>query len=84
MAKRITLEGIAKLIANLATRTDKGFAAVADDIADMRKDMATKEQLFALHTQVTSIETQLRGMEHVKLQARVADLEEHVFGKIRA
>jgi len=29
---------------------DSKFAALADDIADMRKDMATKEQLFALLT----------------------------------
>ena len=46
--------------------------------------MATKDQIIALHTQVNSIETQLRGMQHVKLQSRVADLEEEVFGETRA
>jgi hypothetical protein len=46
--------------------------------------MATKDQIIALHTQVNSIETQLRGMQHVKLQSRVADLEEKVFGEARS
>src|SRR5262245_12021347 len=57
--------------------TDRKFAALADDVADIRRDMATKDQLFAL-------ETQVRGMQHTKLQSRVADLEEEVFGKARA
>jgi hypothetical protein len=60
------------------------FVAVAGDIADIKQDMATKDQIIALHTQVHSIETQLRGMQHVKLQSRVADLEEEVFGETRA
>ena len=40
--------------------------------------------IVVLHTQVNSIETQLRGMQHVKLHSRVADLEEKVFGQARA
>jgi hypothetical protein len=32
---------------------------------------------------VTSIETVIRSMKHAKLEARVADLEEEVFGKAR-
>ena len=77
MATEITL-------ASIAAQIEKGFGAVASDIADIRKDMATKEQIIALHTQVNSIETQLRGMKHVKLQSRVADLEDEVFGRSRA
>jgi hypothetical protein len=46
--------------------------------------MATKEHIIALGTQVNSIETQLRGMKHSKLDGRVADLEEKVFGESRA
>ena len=46
--------------------------------------MATKDHIIALHTQVNSIETQLRDMKHTKLHARVADLEEKVFGAVRA
>ena len=45
---------------------------------------ATKDQIVALHTQVSSIEIQLRDMKHTKLQSRVADLEERVFGETRA
>jgi hypothetical protein len=65
-------------------RMERGFAAIADDIADIKRDMATKEHIVALHTQVNSIETQLRGMQHTKLQSRVADVEEELFGKSRA
>jgi hypothetical protein len=49
----------------------------------IEREMATKDQIVALHTQVNSIETQLRGMQHMKLHSRVADLEEEVFGKPR-
>ena len=45
--------------------------------------MATEEQVIALHAQVNSIETELRGMRHGKLENRVDDLEEEVFGKVR-
>jgi hypothetical protein len=57
--------------------------AIAEDVTgiDERLDsLATKEQMIALHTQVNSIETELRDMKHTKLHARVADLEENVFG----
>ena len=67
-------------IDKLEGRMDRGFAAVAEDIGDIRDKMATKGQIITLHTQVTSIETQLRDMKHTKLHARVADLEEKVFG----
>ena len=95
MVKKITLGTLSSKIDALTgivkkgfvsvdSRMERGFAAVADDIADGRKEMATKEQVIALHTQVNSIEGQLRGMKHVKLEGRVADVEEKVFGKIRA
>jgi hypothetical protein len=48
-----------------------------------RDKMATKDQVVTLHTQVDSIETELHVMKHVKLQSRVADLEEKVFGEAR-
>ena len=86
-AKKITLASLATLIekgfASIEARTERGFAAVADDIADIKHDMARKDQIIALHTQVNSIETDLRGMKHVKLETRVADLEDKVFGKTR-
>jgi hypothetical protein len=76
MAKKIKLE---EKIDALASVVEKGFAAVAEDISKL----ATKEQLITLHGQVNSIETQLRDIKHTKLHARVADLEEAVFGKSR-
>ena len=65
-------------------RMERGFGAVADDIADIKHHMATKDQIVTLHTQVNAIETQLRSMQHTKLQSRVADVEEELFGKSRA
>ena len=86
MAKKITLASLAaqmakgfaplgKRINELDARMEKGFGAVADDLSKL----ATKEQVIELATQVNSIETQLRGMKHGKLETRVADLEEEVF-----
>jgi hypothetical protein len=83
MAKKRSVED---KIDALTTIVEKGFAAVAGDIASINERMdklATKDQVIALHTQVNSIETQLRGMKHVKLHSRVADLEEEVFGETR-
>jgi hypothetical protein len=63
---------------------EKGFGAVAEDIAGIKRDMATKEQIIALHTQVNAIETDIRSMKQSKLEARVADLEDEVFGTTKA
>jgi len=72
----------------MAKKRESGFDRIArlikSESDDIRKDMATKDQVIALHTQVNSIETQLRGMKYIKLQDRVADLEEKTFGKVRA
>ncbi len=96
MAKKtITLESLAAQmqegfasveakIEKIDVRMERGFSAGAGDIADIKQDMAAKDQIIALHTQVGSIETELRGMKHTKLQSRVADLEEEVFGETRA
>ena len=93
--KKITLENLAaqmqKGFASVETKIEKsgaamerGFAAVADDITDIKRDMATKDQIIALHTQVNGIETDIRTMKGYKLVTRVADLEEEVFDKPRA
>jgi len=79
MVKETTLNEIGEMLAHVVKHM-----ATKDDIAEVRKEMATKDQVIAVHTQVNSIETQLRGMRHVKLQSRVADLEEEVFGETRA
>ena len=64
----------------LTSIVEKGFAAVAEDMSKL----ATKGLVLALHTQVTSIETDIRNMKHTKLVTRVADLEEKVFGSARS
>ena len=88
MARKTTLEN---KIDALTSMVEKGFAGVADDIAGIaddiagiKRDMATKDQIIALHTQVNAIETQLRDMNHAKLETRVSDLEDKVFGRSRA
>ena len=79
MAKKTTEQKIDAL----TTIVEKGFAAVAADIADIKRDMATKEQGIAIQTQVNSIETDIRSMKQSKLEVRVGDLEEKVFGASR-
>ncbi len=87
MVKKDTLES---KIDSLTNMVQKGFMAVAEDIAGIKCNMATKEdleklatkvQLSDVHTQVNSIERQLR---ETKPEIRLGDLEEKVFGKIRA
>jgi ABC-type transporter Mla subunit MlaD len=65
-------ESVAHVVKNMATK---------DDIAEIRRDMATKDQVIALHTQVNSMERQLR---ETRTESRLADLEEKVFRKVRA
>jgi hypothetical protein len=65
----------------LTNIVEKGFAAVAEDIGDIREKMATKDQVLAVQTQVNSIERQLRD---TKTEVRLADLEDEVFGASKA
>ena len=82
--KKITLEQLAaqmqKGFASVEVNMEKGFAAVADDMADTRRDMATKDQMFALQVQVNSIEGQLK---ETRTEVRLGNLEEKVFGAPR-
>ena len=80
MAKRISVATLAAQIEKGFASGDKKFEAIADDISKL----ATKDQVIALHTQVNSIERQLRDMKHIKLEDRVATIEQKVFGKVRA
>jgi hypothetical protein len=77
MAKKKTVEDKIDALTNIV---EKGFAAVAGDIADIKRDMATKDRVIALHTEMNSIERQLRD---TKTETRLADLEEKVFGEAR-
>jgi hypothetical protein len=76
MAKK----SIEEKIDALTSIVEKGFAAVAGDIADIKRDTATKEQIIALHSQVSAIEADIRTLKQAKLETRVADLEDEVFG----
>jgi archaellum component FlaC len=81
-----TQKGFAHLdskIDKLDQRMERGFGAVADDIPDIKRDMATKDQIIALHTQVNGIETDIKTMKGYKLPSRVAAVEEELLGKAR-
>ena len=82
MAKKVTLESLAKLITAGFAASDKKVAALAEDMTDLRREL--KGDVLAVGQQVTSIETQLRGMNYGKLEGRVTNLEEKVFGAPRA
>ena len=66
-------ESVAHVVKHMATK---------DDIVEVRREL--KGDIVRVSEQVASIETQLRDMKHTKLHARVADLEEKVFGAARA
>jgi hypothetical protein len=67
MAKKTTLDGLAALVSKGFASADKTFAAVADDIADIKNRMATKEDL-------TAVETRL-GHRIDKLDAKIDRLD---------
>ena len=75
MAKETTLNEIREMLAHVVKHI-----ATKDDIAEVHREL--KGDIVRVSEQVTSIETQLRGMKHTKLQSRVADLEEEVFGEV--
>jgi len=87
MAKKVTLE-------TLAAQVAEGFAKQGKEINDLTETvgfvvkhvakLATKDDVATLGIQVAGIENHLRDMKHTKLHARVADLEEKVFGETRA
>ena len=51
-----------------------------EDIAEIRREMVTKEQVIALHAQVNSIEAELKS---TRVETRLGDLETKVFGAPR-
>ena len=81
MVKKTTLNELGLMlehvVKHMATKED-----LNDGLAEVRNEMATG--FLTLQTQVNSIETDIRGLKHSKLEFRVADLEEKVFGKVRA
>lgn len=95
MAKKKTLDDKIDALTGIVEKgfgaSDKKVAAIADDIADIRDHMATKDDIAdlrtelkgdiaALHAQANSIESQLR---ETRIETRLTDLEEKVFGEAR-
>jgi hypothetical protein len=89
MAKKITLNDLAAMLTKqgkeIKDLTESvghvvKHMATKEDIADIRREMATKEQLAALHTQVNSIEAELK---HGRYETRLGNLETKVFGAPR-
>ena len=63
--------------------------ATKEDIAEIRDELKggikeLKGDIARVGEQVSSIESEIRGMKRAKLEFRVADLEEKVFGESRA
>ena len=65
-------------IDKLDDRMERGFAAVADDIANVRSEL--KGDIARVHEQVNSIEAELK---HGRYETRLGKLEDKVFGEVR-
>lgn len=75
MAKKITLNELGDMLAHVVKHM-----ATKEDIAELRNEMATKDQVIALHAQVNSIEVELK---HGRYESRLGKLEDKVFGAPR-
>ena len=71
MAKKTTLSELAQLI-------EKGFTAVAGDIAELRTEL--KGDIARVQEQVNAIEAELK---YARYESRLGKLEEKVFGAPR-
>jgi hypothetical protein len=64
MVQKITLSALATLLTKGFASADKKFAALTDDIADLRKDMATKDDVRGIvREELKPIETRLAAVE---------------------
>src|SRR4051794_40581408 len=73
MAKKVTLAEIGDMLAHVVKHM-----ATKDDIADLRREL--KGDIAAVHSQVNSIEQQLR---ETRIDVRLGSLEEKVFAPAR-
>jgi len=91
--KGVTLDEISEMLGfvveHMATKEEvaelrEDIIEVKGDVAEIKKDVSiVKSDLLVLHTQVNGIESDIRDMKHARLEVRVGDLEEKVFGKAR-
>jgi chromosome segregation ATPase len=56
------LSTVERGFADVERKMDRGFAAVADDIAEIKSTMATKSDIGTLAGQLTSIERELKSI----------------------
>jgi septal ring factor EnvC (AmiA/AmiB activator) len=81
-AKKTTLESLAKLISESSASADKKFAALAEDIADIKSTMVTKDDLAAvesrldgridkLDAKIDRIDTKLTKFEENEIDKRL-------------
>ena len=59
----VTLNSLATLIAHSAASTDKKFAALADDIADIKSSMPSKDDIARLDRGMASLSEHINGIE---------------------
>jgi len=74
MAKKMTLSELGEMMAHVVKHM-----ATKEDLTALRTEL--KRDIANVHNQVNSIERYLRD---TKIEVRLADLEEKVFGKVRA
>lgn len=84
------LDGVEGTLGNFGGRLgrlEETLGEIGEMVGFVVERMVTKEDLneglFELHTQVNNIESDIRAMKSVRVEVRVADLEEKVFGKAR-
>jgi chromosome segregation ATPase len=56
------LSTVERSFADLEGKMERGFAAVADDITDIKSKMATKDDIAKLGGQLTSVERELKSI----------------------
>jgi hypothetical protein len=65
MKRKATLDSVLSTVkrgfADLEGKMDRGFAAVAEDIADIKSKMATRDDIANLGGQLTSVERELKS-----------------------
>jgi predicted nucleic acid-binding Zn-ribbon protein len=78
----VTLDALAALISHTAASADTKFAALAEDIADIKSSMATKDDIADLKSEMTDrfehVDDQLRDItsEIAVIHRRIGRLEE--------
>jgi hypothetical protein len=90
-AKKTTLESLAKLISESSASADKKFAALAEDISDIKATVATKDEITRLDgridkmdAKIDRIDTKLTKFEdheidkRLQLEVRVTTIEKHL------